>query len=99
MFVYDFPLSPKARTYLKFETIFNRVAECADLNTNSDTLSLLRGLIDFIDLVDGSGALKIDIGKDLDKLSKRLRGWQDNPEADQSLVRKHQASFLNPIWC
>lgn len=86
MFVYDFPLSPKARTYLKFETIFNRVAECADLNTNSDTLSLLRGLIDFIDLVDGSGALKIDIGKDLDKLSKRLRGWQDNPEADQTLV-------------
>ncbi len=86
MFVYDFPLSPKARTYLKFEAIFKRVEQCSDLNTDAETLSLLRGLIDFIDLVDGSGALKIDIGKDLDKLAQRLRGWQDNPEADQTLV-------------
>ena len=59
MFVYDFPLSPKARTYLKFEAIFNRLQESADLNTNAETLSLLRGLIDFIDLLDGSGTLKI----------------------------------------
>lgn len=86
MFVYDFPLSPKARTYLKFEAIFNRIQECAEVRTNAETLSLLRGLIDFIDLIDGSGALKIDIGKDLDKLSQRLRGWQDHKDADTELL-------------
>ena len=86
MFVYDFPLSPKARTYLKFEAIFNRLQESADLNTNAETLSLLRGLIDFIDLLDGSGTLKIELGKDLDKLSNKLKNWQNNPEADQGLI-------------
>ena len=86
MFVYDFPLSPKARTYLKFEAIFNRLQESADLNTNAETLSLLRGLIDFIDLLDGSGTLKIELGKDLDKLSNKLKNWQYNPEADQGLI-------------
>lgn len=88
MFVYDFPLSPKARTYLKFESIFNRVQECADLNSNAETLSLIRGLIDFIDLVDGSGALKIDIGKDLDKLNQKLKQWQNYPDADQNLFNE-----------
>lgn len=86
MFVYDFPLSSKARTYLKFEAIFNRVQESANLNSNSDTFSLLRGLIDFIDLVDGSGALKIDIGKDLDRITQKLRIWHNYPDADEKLV-------------
>lgn len=86
MFVYDFPLSSKARTYLKFEAIFDRIQECAEVRTNAETLSLLRGLIDFIDLIDGSGALKIDIGKDLDKLSKRLKMWLDHQDADQELL-------------
>ena len=42
MFVYDFPLSPKARTYLKFEDIFRRIEECKGLNSNAETMSLLR---------------------------------------------------------
>lgn len=86
MFVYDFPLSPKARTYLKFEDIFHRIEECKGLNSNAETMSLLRGLIDYIDLIDGSGAIKIDIGKDLDKLTQKLKQWQDYPEADQTLL-------------
>lgn len=86
MFVYDFPLSPKARTYLKLESIFNRVQECKDLKSNAETLSLIRGLVDFLDLLDGAGALKIDVGKDLDKLTQKLRNWQNYPDADQGLV-------------
>lgn len=86
MFVYDFPLSPKARTYLKFEAIFNRVRQCAELNSDAETVSLIRGIIDFIDLVDGSGALKIDIGKDIDKLRQKLLAWQKYPDADQSVI-------------
>lgn len=86
MFVYDFPLSSKARTYLKFEAIFQRIQESAEVRTNAETLSLLRGIIDFIDLIDGSGALKIDIGKDLDKLYQRLKMWQEHQEADKALV-------------
>ena len=88
MFVYDFPLSPKARTYLKFEAIFNRVQQCAQLNSEAETLSLIRGIIDFIDLVDGSGALKIDIGKDIDKLRQKLLGWQDFPDANVTLIKE-----------
>lgn len=88
MFVYDFPLTPKARTYLKFEAIFNRVQQCAQLNSEAETLSLIRGIIDFIDLVDGSGALKIDIGKDIDKLRQKLLGWQDFPDANVTLIKE-----------
>lgn len=86
MFVYDFPLSPKARTYLKFEAIFNRVQQCAQLNSDAETMSLIRGIIDFIDLVDGSGALKIDIGKDIDKLRQKLLMWQKYPDADVGVI-------------
>ena len=60
MFVYDFPLTAKARTYLKFEAIFNRIQESAALQTNADTFNLLRGIIDFLDLLD-----VIDKQKDL----------------------------------
>lgn len=86
MFVYDFPLTAKARTYLKFEAIFNRIQESAALQTNADTFNLLRGIIDFLDLLDGSGTLKIELGRDLDKLSNKLKNWQNNPEADQPLI-------------
>lgn len=86
MFVYDFPLSPKARTYLKFEAIFNRVQQCAELNSDAETMSLIRGIIDFIDLVDGSGALKIDIGKDIDKLRQKLLKWKELPDADAGVI-------------
>ena len=88
MFVYDFPLSPKARTYLKFEAIFKRVQDCAEVKTEAETMCLMRGLVDFIDLIDGSGALKIDIGKDLDKLKQKLLAWQSYPDADAGLLQE-----------
>ena len=86
MLVYDFPLTPKARTYLKFESIFKRMEECRGLTTYPEIMSFLRGVIDYMDLVDGSGALKIDITKDLEKLDGRLRSWSQDPEADQGLI-------------
>ncbi len=86
MFVYDFPLSPKARTYLKFEAIFNRIENCRSLSNDSDTLSLIRGIVDYMDLIDGSGALKIEIVKDLDKLTNILKNWKTNPEVDPQLI-------------
>ena len=86
MFVYDFPLSPRARTYLKFESTFNNIDACSEVANNSDTYCLLRSIIDYIDLVDGSGALKFDISKDLDKLSQRLKIYAKDPEVDETLV-------------
>lgn len=86
MFVYDFPLNSKARSYLKFETTFARLQEASKLATQSDTLGIIRGIIDFIDLLDGHGMIKIELGKDLEKLTQKLRVWQDLPEADHVIL-------------
>lgn len=88
MFVYDFPLSPKARTYLKLEDLFNRIKSCEGVKNEPETLCLIRAIIDFMSLIDGTGALKIDLGKDLDKLSGLLRIWIEHEEADKLLIKE-----------
>lgn len=93
MYTYDFPFSPKARTYLKFEGIFKRVEACQCLNSNAETLSLLRGVVDYMDLVDGAGGFKLELLKDLDKLDQRLKVWQQDPEADQAFVSELRDSI------
>lgn len=86
MFMYDFPFSPKARTYLKFESIFKRAEACQNLNSEAETMSLLRGVVDYMDLTDGFGGFKIEIGKDLEKLDQRLKQWEHDLDADQAFV-------------
>ena len=86
MFNYDFPLSPKARTYLKFENIFLSAEESCSLKTTQETLCLLRCIVDYIDLVDGLGAIKIELQKDLEKCDAKLRQWFNDPDVDKEFV-------------
>lgn len=95
MYTYDFPLSQKARTYLKFENIFNSIDECSELETDSETYCLIRSIIDYIDMVDGSGALKFDISKDLDKLMQRMKAYSKDPEVDENLIEEILAQIDN----
>lgn len=95
MFTFDFPLSPKARTYLKFEELFNKIEESRFLKTSADTLFFLRCIIDYIDLIDGSGTLKIEIQKDLEKIDSRLHLWEKDPDADTNLINELHAQIAS----
>ena len=86
MYNFDFPLSPKARTYLKFENIFKRVEECCDLNSIPQVMYLIRAIVDFIDLVDGSSSIKIELLKDLERCDSKLMQWQKLPECNTEAV-------------
>ncbi|MCR5084562.1 MAG: cell division protein ZapD [Succinivibrionaceae bacterium] len=86
MLVFDFPMNPKARTYLKFEDTFKRAEDNREIKDLPQTMALIRAVIDYIDLVDGAGALKIDIQKDLEKIDAMLRTWQQDPESDPGLL-------------
>ena len=88
MLYYDFPLSPKARTYLKFEKIFSGVADNRGISNVQETYALLRCIVDYIDLVDGTGSIKIDILKDLERCDASLREWQNLEEADGELIKE-----------
>ena len=88
MHSYDFPLSPKARTYLKFEQVFLTAEECSEVKNNQEIFCLLRAVLDYIDLVDGAGTLKIELLKDLEKCDSRLREWFDDPEVDTDFVKQ-----------
>ena len=57
MFIYEFPLSPRARTYLKLEQVFKNAELSSDLSSIQNVMFLLRAVVDFIDLVDGSSAI------------------------------------------
>ena len=72
MFNYEFPLSPRARTYLKLEQVFKNAEQSSDLSSIQNVMFLLRAVVDFIDLVDGSSAIKIELLKDLERQIKRL---------------------------
>ena len=86
MFIYEFPLSPRARTYLKLEQVFKNAELSSDLSSIQNVMFLLRAVVDFIDLVDGSSAIKIELLKDLEKCDGRLKGWLTDPECDKDFV-------------
>lgn len=86
MFIYEFPLSPRARTYLKLEQVFKNAELSSDLSSIQNVMFLLRAVVDFIDLVDGSSAIKIELLKDLEKCNGRLKGWLTDPECDKDFV-------------
>lgn len=91
MLNYDFPLSPRARTYLKFEQIFKGASENSGINTPQETICLLRSIVDYLDLVDGTGSIKVEILKDLEKCDASLRIWEQDPDADLEFVRELRA--------
>lgn len=86
MYNFDFPLSPKARTYLKFEQIFKRVEECRDLNSDPQVMYLMHSIVDFLDLVDGASSIKIELLKDLDRCDSKLLQWQKHPDCDTEAI-------------
>ncbi len=88
MLQFDFPLSKKARTYLKFEQIFKTAEDNCNIKTLQETFCLLRCIVDFIDLVDGMGTIKLEILKDLEKCDSSLREWSKDPECDKEFVSK-----------
>lgn len=86
MFNYDFPLSPKARTYLKFEATFNKLEQSLNLNSPQEIMYFMRSLVDYIDLVDGSGSIKIEVLKDLENCDSKMARWIDDPDIDREFV-------------
>ncbi|MGN0893671.1 MAG: cell division protein ZapD [Succinivibrio sp.] len=86
MFNYEFPLSSRARTYLKLEQVFKNAQSTENLDSMQNVMFLLRAIVDFIDLVDGSSAIKIELLKDLEKCDGRLKNWLSDPECDVEFV-------------
>lgn len=93
MYNFDFPLSPKARTYLKLEKVFKNIEQTQDLDSIQHVMFLLRNIVDYIDLVDGSSAIKIDLLKDLEKCDGKLKAWLNDPECDREFVEKLRSSI------
>lgn len=87
MFKYEFPLSPKARTYLKLERVFKNTELSTDLDSIQHVMFLLRGIVDYIDLVDGYSSIKIELLKDLEKCDSKLKFWLNDPECDGTFVQ------------
>ncbi len=82
MLNFDFPLSPRVRSYLKLERLFKGAEKCTDLNSIQHVMFLLRNIVDYIDIIDGSSAIKIEILKDLEKNDSQMKEWLADPECD-----------------
>ncbi len=95
MFSFDFPLSPKARMYLKLEQVFKNIEQCSSLDSIHQVMFLLRNIVDYIDLVDGSSAIKIDILKDLDRCDASLKEWMSDPECDTDFVESLRKNIFD----
>ncbi len=97
MYVFDFPLNPKARNYLKFEGIFNKIKGCEYIAGDAALLGVIRGIIDYMDLLDGFGSIKTELNKDLDRLRQRLQYWAKDPEVDLDKIRELESSVIKSI--
>ncbi len=95
MFNYDFPLSPRARTYLKLERLIKCIEESNDYDSVQHIMLALRCIVDFIDIVDGSSAIKIDLLKDLERCDGQLKKWEEDSECDTEYVETLRDKIKN----
>ena len=71
---------------VKLEQVFKNAETSFDLNSIQHVMFLLRSVVDYIDLIDGYSAIKVEILKDLEKCDGKLRMWLDDVECDKDFV-------------
>ena len=95
MHTFDFPLSPKARNYLKLETNFRRIEESSGMRSPVETLCLMHCILDYLEMIEGVSSLKMDLLKDLERCDRKLSEWSGDPEADTEFVAQLREALLN----
>ncbi|TEW54908.1 cell division protein ZapD [Psychromonas sp. RZ22] len=87
MITFEYPLTEKSRSYLRFESLFLQINQSILFNNESDTVSYFKALFELIELSDRSD-IRLDLIKDLRKLSEQMQSWLSYEQADKKAVEE-----------
>jgi len=86
MMNFEYPMSEKGRTYLRFEHLFLEMKRAMQFDNDSDDTVFFKALFEFLELYERSDC-RNDFIKDLQKLSEQLVSWLNYPNVNKVAIQ------------
>jgi len=85
MITFEYPLTEKMRSYLRFEFLFLQINKSNQFTHESDATLFFKSLFELLELSDRCD-IRHDLVKDLRLLSDQLNEWLQHDEVDKNAV-------------
>jgi len=85
MIAFEYPLTEKSRSYLRFETLFLQIKQSIAFEHENDAITYFKSLFELIELSDRSD-IRHDLIKDLRALSEEMQSWLAWEQADTEAI-------------
>lgn len=85
MIAFEYPLTEKSRSYLRFETLFLQIKQSIAFDHKNDAITYFKSLFELIELSDRSD-IRHDLIKDLRALSEEMQSWLAWEQADTEAI-------------
>ncbi|WP_137297320.1 cell division protein ZapD [Psychromonas sp. SP041] len=86
MIAFEYPLTEKSRSYLRFECLFLQIKQSISLDNDSDAVTYFKSLFELIELSDRSD-IRHDLIKDLRSLLEEMQSWLSSEQADTEAIK------------
>ena len=86
MISFEYPLTEKSRSYLRFESLFLQINQSISLEGETDAVTYFKSLFELIELSDRSD-IRHDLIKDLRALSEEMQSWLSSEQADTEAIK------------
>lgn len=86
MIAFEYPLTEKSRSYLRFESLFLQINQSISFAHESDAIGYFKSLFELIELSERSD-IRHDLVKDLRSLTEEMQVWLVHEQADTDAVK------------
>lgn len=86
MIAFEYPLTEKSRSYLRFESLFLQIKQSISLDNDSDAVTYFKSLFELVELSDRSD-IRHDLIKDLRAMSEEMQSWLSSEQADVEAIK------------
>jgi cell division protein ZapD len=87
MIAFEYPMTEKSRSYLRFESLFIQIKQSISLDNDSDAVNYFKSLFELVELSDRSD-IRHDLIKDLRAMSEEMQSWLSSEQADIEAIKE-----------
>jgi len=87
MIAFEYPLTEKSRSYLRFESLFIQIKQSISLDNDSEAVNYFKSLFELVELSDRSD-IRHDLIKDLRAMSEEMQTWLSSDQADIEAIKE-----------
>jgi cell division protein ZapD len=87
MIAFEYPMTEKSRSYLRFESLFIQIKQSILLDNDSDAVNYFKSLFELVELSDRSD-IRHDLIKDLRAMSEEMKSWLNSEQADIEAIKE-----------